>query len=44
MHDLEKERWLFGEVCDHVGIYWYKAAKGLSAFKVRPVQDYQNIG
>ena len=31
-HDLEKEMWLFGEVCYHVGIYESKAAEGLSAF------------
>ena len=34
MHDLEKERWLFGKVVDHVGIYESKAAKGFSAFNV----------
>ena len=34
IHDLEKERWLFGEVVDHVGIFGSKAAKGFSAFNV----------
>ena len=29
---LEKERWLFGQVVDHVGIYGSMAAKGFSAF------------
>ena len=28
----EKERWLFDEVVDHVGIYGSKAAEGLPAF------------
>ena len=28
----EKERWLFDEVVDHVGIYGSKGAEGLSAF------------
>ena len=30
----EKERWLFGEVFDHVGIYGSKVAEGLSVFNV----------
>ena len=30
----EKERWLFVEVVDHVGIYGSKVAEGLSAFNV----------
>ena len=34
IHELEKERWLFGEVVDHVGFYGSKAAKGFSAFNV----------
>ena len=29
----EKERWLFDEVVDHVGINGSKGAEGLSAFK-----------
>ena len=32
IHDLEKERWLFGQVVDHVGVYGSMAAKGFSAF------------
>ena len=32
IHDFEKERWLLGEVVDHVGIYGSAAAKGFSAF------------
>ena len=31
VHDLEKKVWLFGQVCDHVGIYESKVAEGLSA-------------
>ena len=34
IHDLKKERWLFGEVVNHVRIYGSKAAKGFSAFNV----------
>ena len=34
IHDLQKERWLFGKVVVHVGIYGSKAAKGFSAFNV----------
>ena len=29
-----KERWLFGEVDDHVGIYGSMAAQGLSTFNI----------
>ena len=29
---MKKERWLFDEVVDHVGIYGSKGAEGLSAF------------
>ena len=33
VYDLrEKERWLFDEVVDRVGIYESKGAEGLSAF------------
>ena len=28
-HDLEQERWLFGDVVDHVGIYESKVAEGV---------------
>ena len=36
IHDLEKDRWLFGEVVDldHVGIYGSKAAEDFSAFNI----------
>ena len=34
IHDLQKERWLFGKVVVHVRIYGSKAAKGFSAFNV----------
>ena len=30
--ELERERWLFGEVVDHVEIYGSKVAEGLSTF------------
>ena len=30
MHDFEKERWLFSEVVDHVGIFGSKADEGFS--------------
>ena len=34
MHDLEKERWLFDEVVDHVGIHGSKAVDGFSMVSV----------
>ena len=36
LHDLEV--WLFGEVCDHVGIYGYGVAEGLLMFNVDLIQ------
>ena len=36
--DLENERWLLGDMIDHVGIYWSRVAEGLSAFSVGLVQ------
>ena len=43
IHDFEKEMWLFGVVCDHVGIYDTKAAEGLSAFYVDLVNEDGNL-
>ena len=39
--DLENERWLLGDMIDHVGIYGSKVAKGLSAFNAGlvPISD-----
>ena len=34
IYDLENERWLLGEIIDHVGIYGSRVAEGLSAFNV----------
>ena len=34
MYDLENERWLLGDMIDHVGIYGSRVAEGLSAFNV----------
>ena len=34
IYDLENERWLLGDMIDHVGIYGSRVAKGLSAFSV----------
>ena len=34
MHDLENDRWLLGDMIDHVGIYGSGVAEGLSAFNV----------
>ena len=34
IYDLENERWLFGDMIDHVGIYGSTVAEGLSAFSV----------
>ena len=31
---LENERWLFGDIIGHVGIYGSKVAEGLSTFNV----------
>ena len=38
LHDLEKDRWLFGQVGDHGGIYGSKAVEGLSVLNVGHVQ------
>ena len=34
VHDLENERWLLGDMIDHVGIYGSRVAEGLSASNV----------
>ena len=34
IYDLENERWMLGDVIDHVGIYGSRVAEGLSAFNV----------
>ena len=34
IYDLEKERWMFGEVVDRVGIYGSRETEGLSTFNV----------
>ena len=34
IYDLENERWLFGNMIDHVGIYGSRVAEGLLTFNV----------
>ena len=34
IYDLKNERWLFGDMINHVGIYGSRVAEGLSAFNV----------
>ena len=34
IYDLENEKWLLGDMIDHVGIYGSREAEGLSAFNV----------
>ena len=34
IYDLENERWLLGDMIDHVGIYGSRVAEGLSVFNV----------
>ena len=34
IYDFENERWLLGNIIDHVGIYGSRVAEGLSAFNV----------
>ena len=38
IYDLENERWLLGDMIDHVGIYGSKVAEGLSAFNAGLVE------
>ena len=34
IYDLENERWLLGDMIDHVGVYGSRVAEGLSEFNV----------
>ena len=40
IYDLENERWLLGDMIDHVGIYRSRVAEGLSASNVGLVLCY----
>ena len=40
IYDLENERWLLGDMIDHVGIYGSRVAEGLSASNIGLVCDY----
>ena len=42
IYDLKNERWLLGDMIDHVGIYGSRVAEGLSAFNVGLVTFYLN--
>ena len=44
IYDLENERWSFGDMIDHVGIYGSRVAEGLSAFNVGLVFLFGHIG
>ena len=43
IYDLENERWLLGDMIDHVGIYGSKVAEGLSAFNAGLVKLSEDI-
>ena len=43
IYDLENERWLLGDMIDHVGIYGSKVAEGLSAFNAGLVRVYSPL-
>ena len=43
IYDLENERWLLGDMIDHVGIYGSRVAEGLSAFNVSLVYYIWNM-
>ena len=43
IYDLENERWLFGDMIDHVGIYGSRVAAGLSTFNVGLVQQFMMV-
>ena len=43
IYDLENERWLLGDMTDHVGIYGSRVAEGLSAFNVGLVSNYTHV-
>ena len=40
IYDLENERWLLGDMIDHVGIYGSRVAKGLSVFQSQSCKYY----
>ena len=42
IYDLENERWLFGDMIDHVGFYGSRVAEGLSASNVGLVVTWQS--
>ena len=44
IYDLENERWLLGDMIDHVGIYGSKVAEGLSAFNAGLVPMIMVVG
>ena len=44
IHDLENERWLFGDMIDHIGIYGSTVAEGLSTLNVILVFNLQHSG
>ena len=44
IYDLENERWLLGDMIDHVGIYGSRVAEGLSAFNVGLVFSKVRVG
>ena len=43
IYDLENERWLLGDMIDHVGIYGSKVAEGLSAFNAGLVKLLEHL-
>ena len=43
IYDLENERWLLGDMIDHVGIYGSKVAEGLSAFNAGLVYIFSEV-
>ena len=43
IYELENERWLLGDMIDHVGIYGSKVAEGLSAFNAGLVLTWFNF-
>ena len=43
IYDLENERWLLGDMIDHVGIYRSRVAEGLSASNVGLVRNCESL-
>ena len=43
IYDLENERWLLGDMIDHVGIYRSRVAEGLSASNVGLVTQWYHF-